>query len=179
MLADATADAGPLWLKICIALVPPALAAIITGYFALSNTVNRRAERIKNLNDIRVSSSPELINPDYALERIILRELEALDRVTWQVLKGGKRSLIAGVLTVTATYAILTLNYILHFMSDTAGLITGLVLGGPSGILLYYWWFIRRDFKPEIRERYELAERNLEKLASESSSQLPGRNGKS
>ena len=101
--ADAGADAGPLWLRLAIALIPPVLAAIIAGYFALSNTVNRRAERLKNLNDIRVSTSSECINQDFALERIILRELKALDRATTPILKWETRFyVLAGSLTALA-----------------------------------------------------------------------------
>jgi hypothetical protein len=39
-------DGGPLWLKIVVASVP-LIAALIAGVFALTNTVNRRVERLK------------------------------------------------------------------------------------------------------------------------------------
>ena len=91
VLADGGAEAGPLWLKIVIALAPPVLAAVIAGYFALSNTVDRRAERLKNLNDLRLSVDATRINPYFTLERIMLRELRALNRATLPMYKIWKR----------------------------------------------------------------------------------------
>jgi hypothetical protein len=116
-LADAGADAGPLWLRITIALGPPALAALIAGYFALSNTVSRRIERLKDLNDIRVSSNTDFINPDYALERIMLRELRDLDRATTPILKWRRRFSIGMVTIIWIIYQYAILVY-LHAVTE-------------------------------------------------------------
>jgi hypothetical protein len=94
ILADGGADAGPLWLRISIALGPPTFAAIVAGYFGLRNTVSRRIDRLKNLNDIRVSSDVNWVNPGYALERIMLQELKSLDRATSASIKWLRRFLI-------------------------------------------------------------------------------------
>jgi hypothetical protein len=128
--AAASADAGPLWLRISIALGPPALAAIIAGYFALSNTVNRRAERLKNLNEVR-ASYPELINPNYALERIILRELGALARATTPAYKFQRRFYLVGLPLVTVLWACNAVMWLkLVNFPDTEKSIVNLIITG-------------------------------------------------
>jgi hypothetical protein len=114
IVAAAGADTAPIWLRIVIALVPPVLAAIIAGYFALSNTVNRRSERFKNLNEVR-KDYPERINPGYAVELIILRELKALDRATTPNLRWRRRIwiIVVAILALGYTYiALLKLGII-------------------------------------------------------------------
>jgi hypothetical protein len=111
IVADGGADAGPLWQRLVIALVPPILAAIIAGYFALSKTVSRRTERLKNLNEIR-QTCPEWINPAYALERIMLREVQALEKATTLVFRVRKWYLIVGSLFILCTYTYLALFFL-------------------------------------------------------------------
>jgi hypothetical protein len=96
-------DSGPLWLRIVIASIP-LLAALIAGIFALTNTVNRRIERLKNLVEIR-KEFPDWLDPDYALERVMLRQLQAIDQATTPILKWGRRILavmwFCGILAYT------------------------------------------------------------------------------
>jgi hypothetical protein len=82
-------DSAPLWLQITVACIP-LLAAMVAGVFALTNTVSRRAERLKNLVEIW-KDYPEPLNPDYALERVMLRELQAIDRATTPILRWYRR----------------------------------------------------------------------------------------
>jgi hypothetical protein len=143
-LADAGTDAGPLWLRISIAFVPPALAAIIAGYVALSNTVNRRAERLKNLNDIRVNSDTESINPEYAVERIMLRELKELDRATTPKLKWEKRfrlGVFPAVALVYSPVALWLLN-VIHLSKSEAKIMYYVILPVPIILIILAILFI-------------------------------------
>ena len=130
-LAEAGTDAGPLWLRMSIAVVPPVLAAITAGYFALSNTFNRRAERLKNLNDIRVSNKPEWINPNYTIERIMLYELKGLYHATSPMFKWLNRFanlllLIASL--IYAGYAFIFLHIVHISHENTATLNVALIV---------------------------------------------------
>src|SRR4051794_39097433 len=80
-----TADTAPLWVRIVIACVP-VLAALVAGIFLLTATLSRRTERLKNLVEIR-KNLPECLDPHKALQRMILRELEAIDHVTTERLR--------------------------------------------------------------------------------------------
>jgi hypothetical protein len=71
---------NPLWLQIVLAAIP-LLAAGVGGLFALTNTVNQRIERLKNLNDVR-KDVPESVNIDRVIEHLMLRELESIDQAT-------------------------------------------------------------------------------------------------
>ncbi|AKC39420.1 Uncharacterised protein [Mycolicibacterium phlei] len=79
----------PVWIQILLASVP-LLAAIIAGIFALTNTVGRRIERLKNLTELHKNYPPEL-NPNNALEIAMLRELRALESVITPTHKWDKR----------------------------------------------------------------------------------------
>jgi hypothetical protein len=102
-LADAGADVGPLWLRIVIASIP-ALVGLIGALFALTNTVDRRVERLINLTEVG-KEFPRWLDPDYALERVKLRELRAIDQATTPVLMWRRRfeALLVLVLLVYAT----------------------------------------------------------------------------
>ncbi len=63
----------PLWLQIVVAAIP-LLAAMVAGVFALTNTVNRRIERLKNLNDVR-KDVPKSVNTNQVIEHLMKREL--------------------------------------------------------------------------------------------------------
>jgi hypothetical protein len=89
---------GPTWLQIATAFVPIAVA-LITGTFLLTNTVGRRIERLKSLVEIR-KDFPEGFNYDYALERLMFRELWAIDRASTPFYRWYRRGLIAVVATV-------------------------------------------------------------------------------
>jgi hypothetical protein len=89
MLADAGADFGPLWLRIVVAAIP-SLVGLIGALFALTNTANRRIERLKLLTEIGLEF-PRWLDPDYALERIKLRELQAIDQATTPALMWRRR----------------------------------------------------------------------------------------
>jgi hypothetical protein len=139
IVADAGADAGSLWLRISIAVVPPVLAAIIAGFFALSNTVNRRIERLKNLNDIRVSEEPEWINPGCTLERIMLRELEALDRATTPIVKWNRRVRLLVIMLISLAYIYFALGLlqVINLMSRRGEIVSIFIsLGFFLGLLL-------------------------------------------
>jgi hypothetical protein len=82
-------DSGSLWLRIVTASIP-LIAALMAGGFALTNTVSRRIERLKNVVAIR-EDFPDWLGPDYTLERIMLRELQAIDQATTPVLRWARR----------------------------------------------------------------------------------------
>lgn len=87
----------PLWLRVAIASIP-ILGALIAGVFALTNTINRRVERLKNLLAVR-DSLPGSLNPGNAVEQIILLELAAIDFGTTPAIVWLKRaSYVSGVL---------------------------------------------------------------------------------
>jgi hypothetical protein len=166
--AGAAADGGPLWLRIVIALVPPVLAAILAGYFALSNTVNRRAERLKNLNDIRVSSNSEWINPDYALERIILRELKELDRATTPIIKWQRRFYYLAGLVGFANYGILAVIFLRGTWPKSHIVGKGMVIFGGISLVIIAIAFIngfRYKAGEIINERYSRGVATLDERA--------------
>ena len=160
LAGDPPADAGPLWLKIVIAFVPPVLAAVIAGYFALSNTVNRRAERLKNLNDVRISTDTSRIDPGHALEKVILRELKELERTT-SFLKYEKYVKTLWWTSIPIVYTISVL-YSLEILHQTvfSGQILSYALGGVWSLvmgswLFFYYWFGGKSAKLELDQRYD------------------------
>jgi hypothetical protein len=160
-LADAAADAGPVWLRIIIAFVPPVLAAIIAGYVALSHTVNRRAERLKNLNDMRVSADINRINPDHSLEKIILRELKELDRAT-SPLKGWATYFRVLVLIIAPPVYIVPVLYSLDLIpaSVFSGTLISAILSALGSIitgsyLYYHYWLDAPKLKKDLDQRYD------------------------
>ncbi|MCV7362732.1 hypothetical protein [Mycolicibacterium neworleansense] len=66
----------PIWLKIALGTVP-VLAAVIAGYFAVSNTLNKRVERLKNL--VEIQNSQTIDDPLHTVQRLIFRELSDLE----------------------------------------------------------------------------------------------------
>jgi hypothetical protein len=165
-LADAGTDAGPLWLRISIAVVPPALAAIIAGYFALSNTVNGRTERLKVLVEI-YKQYPNPLNPGYALERIMLRELKELDRATTPTLKWDRRFRIASVVIVFSWYGVVALHYLLRIgKPNVYGPITA-VLGFLIGAMILIDTNFLSKRREQFQGRYATDEDALEIVAKE------------
>jgi hypothetical protein len=86
-LSDAvgTTESGPLWLRAVVASIP-LLVAFVAGAFGLINTVNRRTERLKNLVEAS-KGLPEILDKevlwdDYAMERLMLREINAIEKST-------------------------------------------------------------------------------------------------
>jgi hypothetical protein len=75
-------DNSPLWLKLVVASVP-LIAALLAGGFALTNTINRRVERLRSLIEIR---------KDYPgwpgiLDLLIEEELRAVHRATTRIFR--------------------------------------------------------------------------------------------
>jgi hypothetical protein len=166
-LADA--GAGTLWLRIVIALAPPVLAAVVAGYFTLSNTVARRAERLKSLNDIRISSNINLINPDYALERIMLRELKLLDLATLPSYRWGRRFLFAAVLITVADYTLSALNFLFHFVTHPRLLIIESTSALIAVVLIVVFFVGMQGYRNVIKLRYEQGRQTLDDLAETTS----------
>jgi hypothetical protein len=98
-------DSGPLWLKVVLAAIP-VLVAVIGGAFALINTVNRRIERLKNLVEIR-KGFPDVLNKDFAVERLMLRELNTIERSTTPWAIYWRRRAYFAFALVYGVYAIL------------------------------------------------------------------------
>lgn len=109
-LADAGADFGPLWLRIVIASLP-SVVGLIAALFALTNTVDRRVERLRNLTEIG-REFPRWLDPDYALERVKLRELQAIDQATTPVLVWRRRFQAMIVFVVIAIVTIRALRWV-------------------------------------------------------------------
>jgi|SRR6478752_3006342 len=101
---------SPPWLQIVIAAIP-LVAAVIAGIFALTNTVNRRVERLKNLLQIR-KEYPVWLNPESTIELITLRELQAIDRATTPVLKWDRRFRMAVTIVGICTYIVIALHFL-------------------------------------------------------------------
>ena len=80
---------APLWLQVCLAIVP-ILAAVVAGIFAVTNTVNSRVERLKCLTEI-YAKYPKELNLDNALEIVMLRELKAIEFAVTPTHKWDKR----------------------------------------------------------------------------------------
>lgn len=144
-------DSGPLWLRILIASIP-VLVALIGGAFLLANTVNRRTERLKNLVEIRKGFA-DGFNYDYTLERLMFRELQAIDQATTPWYRWYRRSLIV----VVAAYLVISLLVSLPGIYGTGWssllALVGLTLAGAMGLTR---WLLRNrrrefDFPHEVR----------------------------
>jgi hypothetical protein len=154
----------PLWLQTCVAAIP-LLAAMIAGFFALTNTVNRRIERLKNLNEIR-KDVPESVNIDQIIEHLMLRELESIDQATTPKMKWLRRfQIIIYAFLIAAymwtAYRFLTVHHIERFfasMNGTAYTIIGVLTGWASWDL----FFRLREIRKEFKKRYSRAHSAIE-----------------
>ena len=81
------------------------IVAVIGGAFALINTVNRRIERLKNLVEIR-KGFPDVLNKDFAVERLMLRELNTIERSTTPWFIYYRRRTYLGVVVIYIVYAV-------------------------------------------------------------------------
>lgn len=178
-----TTDQGPLWLRICIAVVPPLLAAMIAGYFALSNTVNRRTERLRNLNDIRSSSNSDAINPRNILSRMMLRELEDLELATTPVLRWEPRIKRAFFPVSIALIYSTVLAHQLHLLQESLGawlfliFVISFFLFNVLAILLFAIKWNTTRMKNTISAKYKSALSELTRPAANAKmSPRPGMN---
>jgi hypothetical protein len=150
-------DGGPLWLKIVVASVP-LIAALIAGVFALTNTVNRRVERLKNLNEVR-KEFPDWLDPDYELERVILRELQAIDHASTPILRWRRRLQVYFWAFWIVVYTFVGLEW-LHFVPRAptapahAGTVIGLAITIPA-LLVWVGELAIKKFAKAIRARFD------------------------
>lgn len=109
-------DNGPVWLQIIIAIIPLA-AAIIGGIFLLTNTINRRVERFKNLAE---ASKIDVLGPkgDHLLRDIIIHQLTPLWRDTTPALKRAKRLRRATLIPLGTGYIVYALR-LFHRIDNT------------------------------------------------------------
>jgi hypothetical protein len=159
------ADAHPLWLQITLACVP-LLAALIAGIFALTNTVSRRTDRLKSLVEIH-KEFPDPLNVDYALERIMLRELEAIDVATTPILKWDRRFRIASVVIAFSWYATVALHFLLHIGKNSVYGPISASLGFLIGAMLLIDTNVLSKRRAQFRRRYALRHDAIEELAQE------------
>ena len=154
------ADTGPLWVRLVVATIP-LLAALIAGLFALTNTVNRRVERLKNLHEVR-KEFPDWLDPDLALERVILRELRAIDYATTPILKWVKRIRATFWVSFGFLYVSVVLDWLKIAPQRWAELVAQWNPGFPRNLvglvpflILYYLdTLARKHHEKQFEERY-------------------------
>src|SRR5262245_1129421 len=144
-------DGEPLWLRIAIALIPLA-GTLIAAYFAQVNTVNRRIERLRNLSEIR-KDFPDWLNPDYALEQVILRELRAIDFATTPIYIWYKRFAYIVGLIGSLTWALIVLE---HFgrMSAAQGSVLQALISVVSIFFTVPIFFLQKRVNEKLK-RYK------------------------
>ncbi|MBN7493588.1 hypothetical protein I3U56_24350 [Mycobacteroides abscessus subsp. abscessus] len=127
----------PVWIQILLASVP-LLAAIIAGIFALTNTVGRRIERLKNLTELHKNYPPAL-NPNNALEIAMLRELKALEFATTPTHKWDKRLHLLAVAFMSVGFGLGVFGY---FSDSDTTLVVGQLLYavGAAAIFIGVVW---------------------------------------
>jgi hypothetical protein len=153
-------DSGPLWLRAVLASIP-LLVALIGGAFAIVNTVNRRTERLKNLVEIR-KDFQQALNQDYALERLIFKELNAIERSTtpWYVLW---RRLFALELVLVYGGCV-----VLLFKGNIGNYTKGILTGASFAMALVFWLLFlgwRNRVKPML-DRQQARFKLLNSLAA-------------
>lgn len=89
------------------------MAAIIAGIFALTNTVGRRIERLKNLAEL-YNTYPRALNLNNALEVIMLREMRALESATTPTHKWDKRIHLFSILFLPAGIGLGVFGYLVN-----------------------------------------------------------------
>jgi hypothetical protein len=130
-------DNAPVWIQV-VGLFVPLVVALIAGTFAISNSTGRGIERLKNLVELHSDFPPEL-NPNSTLERIMLRELEAIDLATAWGYRFFRRWLILSACWTLAFGAMAIAAHRLHWVV-TFWIAFGLYcLGGVSITALYIW----------------------------------------
>lgn len=153
-------DNSPLWLKIVLGVVP-LVAALVAGIFLLANTVSRRIERLKNLVEVR-EKFPEGFNEDRVLERIMFRELRAIDFATTPVYSWLRRLMVLIVILYVSAG-------ITKLLSDTEPtpptgqtriITTGIafVLGAATA----NWFYRRRALKAPHDQRLKALELSIQ-----------------
>jgi hypothetical protein len=165
-------DSLPSWLRIAIAVAPPLAAALIAAFVALTNTINRRIERFKNLTDV-YSKLPEKLNPGQTLEKLMLKELNAIEWRSTTINKWYRRVYFSNVVLMAAVYV--------PFMLQQTHIIDLKPLRSPSApmyglmiiTVLYmiqtsiYRTFGARKARFEMIWKYQDAMEQLEKIDSE------------
>ncbi|WP_076203899.1 hypothetical protein [Mycolicibacterium fortuitum] len=174
------ADLAPLWLRLLIALLPPILAAVLAGFFAVTNTVNRRIERIKNLADAQ-ANMPESIKESRIVDTLILQELRRIDMNGHLVIKWHRVIRASAVACVCAAYSVmayLTLSYRVYpelAKSYSLGelilstLVVASVVVGLVGFSIE-WLRPYRRVENEMANKYARIEQRLSEEATEQDS---------
>ncbi len=90
----------PTWLKVLLGLIP-VVTALLGGGFAAMNTLSRRVDRFKSLDEVR-KTYPVTLNPDKTLEAVIIRELYVIDRITQPDNRKSRRIIYVGFLAMVA-----------------------------------------------------------------------------
>jgi hypothetical protein len=155
-------DSGPLWLRVALALIP-VLVAVIAGIFAI-NTVSSRIERLKNLVEIQ-KGIPQVFNQDYAVERVMIRELNAIEMSTtpWYIWY-RRLSILASVVA----YVYLARGWIEGHLFKLSGHEKNILGGAYTAVLLSFgasYWVWRKRLK-EMRDRQKARLKLVDSLAA-------------
>ncbi|VEG57093.1 Uncharacterised protein [Mycolicibacterium aurum] len=145
----------PIWLKIALGMVP-VLAAIVAGFFALSNTLNKRIERLKNL--VEIQKAPDLIDPLNTVANLIYAELGRLERLTSPEGRKTQRGIRAFYCLTPVVYGSLVLSAL-----GIGEPISTTVLAVSSLLGCGIFWITTRAFE----RRREYFKKRLDKLDAE------------
>lgn len=153
---------APLWLQIAIASIP-LLVALIGGAFAL-NTINNRVERLKNLVEIR-KGIPKVLNQDHAVERVMIQELNAIEKSTtpWRAQYRGQYILASLVFYIAAF--LYYFNGHLFKLSNIANGIANVAMLASSLYFVVGYWVWRNRLK-EMKDQQEARFKLLDSLAA-------------
>ncbi len=159
-------ESGPLWFRAVVASIP-LLVAVIAGAFALINTVNSRTERLKNLVEIQ-KGILRVLNQDYMIERVMIRELNAIEKSTtpWYVLR-RRRIILASVVL----YPVLVLYWFNGHLFKLSRIESDIVNGAGTALAIIYLLSLRvwqkdRNRVKEMVDRQEARLKLLDSLAA-------------
>ena len=154
-------DSTPLWLKVALGVVP-LVAALLGGLFLIANTAGRRIERLKNMVDI-YKACPGVLNPDYTLELLILRELSQVDFVTSPRMVKLKRDLIRGLVFLALAYT-LVMGVTLKHRYDVVSLIGTTIVAAYSLLYLGITFVQAKRCRDRYQQKYDSFEDALNDL---------------
>ena len=148
------AQSSPLWIQLLVASVP-ILGAVVTGIFLLSTTLTRKVERLKNLVEIH-KDYPSNINPEATLERVMLRQLQAIEFATTPFSRLERKLFALMAVALLTSSVLLLIGFLFpNLLSELRMLILALIFAiiGAAAAIATLVMLIRKE--KSARRKYE------------------------